>query len=81
MSIEKKELDPMTVADLIEALRLMPQDAIVVTEGCDCDGDVGVVLGPDPERKTSSLNVMIGRTDGFFAKAKLAETETEDDDM
>lgn len=30
----------MTVAELIEELKKMPQDIEVYTEGCDCDGDV-----------------------------------------
>jgi hypothetical protein len=29
----------MTVAELIEALKAMPQDGIVIVEGCDCHGD------------------------------------------
>lgn len=33
----------MTVAELIEELRKWPADAEVVTEGCDCYGDVGSV--------------------------------------
>lgn len=33
----------MTVRELIEALRSADQDAEVVTEGCDCLGDVGAV--------------------------------------
>lgn len=31
---------PMTVAELIAALQQMSQDAVVITEGCDCDGKV-----------------------------------------
>jgi hypothetical protein len=28
----------MTVAEVIEALKTMPQDALVYHEGCDCNG-------------------------------------------
>ena len=33
----------MTVQELLDALLPMPPDAIVRTEGCDCDGDVTAV--------------------------------------
>lgn len=32
--------DTMTVAQLIKELEKMPPDLPVVSEGCDCDGDV-----------------------------------------
>lgn len=34
---------PMTIRELIDALQLVPQDATLYTEGCDCLGDVGYV--------------------------------------
>jgi hypothetical protein len=38
----------MTVAEVIEKLRLMPQDALVYHEGCDCTGAAdGVYLDDD----------------------------------
>lgn len=38
----------MTVADLINKLQLLPPDAKVETEGCDCIGDAaGVVIETD----------------------------------
>lgn len=46
----------MTVGELIEALKGMPPEREVMTEGCDCWGDVkGVVL---------SDIVLITRSDG-----------------
>jgi len=29
----------ITVAELIEQLQALPQDAVVLSEGCDCDGE------------------------------------------
>lgn len=35
----------LTVKELIEKLNAMPQDAVVITEGCDCNGQAdGVEL-------------------------------------
>ena len=34
----------MTVRELIRCLELCRQDAMLTTEGCDCDGDVGGVF-------------------------------------
>lgn len=31
---------PMNVNELMDALRQIPGDALVITEGCDCDGRV-----------------------------------------
>lgn len=31
-------MKPITVAELIAALQKQPQDALVLSEGCDCDG-------------------------------------------
>ena len=30
----------MTVGDLVDLLAQLPRDYAVITEGCDCDGDV-----------------------------------------
>lgn len=48
---------PMTVSELILALQQMPQDAVVVTEGCDCDGKVEQVQvwGTDVHLKRSQI--------------------------
>ena len=35
----------MTVAELIEKLKALPQEAAVVTR--ECDGDLGLVTGPE----------------------------------
>jgi hypothetical protein len=41
----KKPKSPMTVKDVLAALRSMPQDMIVELEGCDCVGQaMGVEL-------------------------------------
>jgi len=37
----------VTVKELIEALQKMPQDAEIVTEGCDCYGDCAAVKYAD----------------------------------
>lgn len=37
----------MKVSELIEKLQRAPQDAEIITEGCDCDGDVGFVVVQD----------------------------------
>jgi hypothetical protein len=34
---------PITVAQLIELLKQQPQDLIVMSEGCDCEGEAGGV--------------------------------------
>lgn len=50
----------MKVSELIEALKTMPQDAEIVTEGCDCYGDCAR-LKNKPEEKT----VLLCRSDGY----------------
>lgn len=34
----------MTVSELMDALKKMPPNLEVITEGCDCDGDVTEVV-------------------------------------
>ena len=36
----------ITVAKLIEQLQALPQDAFVLTEGCDCDGPCSGAIYP-----------------------------------
>jgi len=48
MEKDKWGSEVMTVAELIEALKAMPQDAFVYHQGCDCTGNAsGVVLEED----------------------------------
>ncbi len=49
----------MTVKELREALSSYPDDAEIVTEGCDCFGDVGHV-------QQYTGKVLLCRTDGAF---------------
>lgn len=44
---------PLTTKELIELLLQQPQDAIIVTEGCDCYGDVGHVSYNEPTNELS----------------------------
>lgn len=37
-------MEPLTVAQLIELLHKMPQDTVVMIEGCDCYGFAGGVV-------------------------------------
>jgi hypothetical protein len=50
-------MDRLTVTELIERLRRMPQSAEVITEGCDCYGDA-----VDVEFDESDNTVLIRRT-------------------
>lgn len=46
----------LTVGDLIAVLQKLPADAMVATEGCDCDGDVcDVELREDHDWHTGRL--------------------------
>ena len=36
-------MKPLTVKELIKALKTMPQNATVQMEGCDCWGEAGLV--------------------------------------
>lgn len=52
----KKEKGPLTVAELIKKLKKLPQDLEVMSEGCDCEGEVnGAVIetlrGSSPKYK------------------------------
>jgi hypothetical protein len=64
----------MTVAELIEALKTMPPDANVLTEGCDCHGEVGgAALGGTTEPNA----VLVYRPDGDFAfECRIAAKES-----
>jgi hypothetical protein len=42
----------MTVLELIEALRQCDPDVEVLTEGCDCEGDVGAVVEQQEQEGT-----------------------------
>ena len=61
----------MTVAELIAALRAMPPDLEVHTEGCDCWGDIGHVKEVDAAtffttsvRDTNDRVVLLARSYG-----------------
>lgn len=43
MAIDRFGDVTLTVAELIEALKAMPQDALVYHEGCDCYGNASAV--------------------------------------
>ena len=46
----------MTVAELIEALRDMPEDMPVITQGCDCEGNAySLSITEDPDSGTYVL--------------------------
>ena len=54
----------MKVKELIRKLKKMPQDAEVVTEGCDCVGDTAeVVMYRDWHSDSNSTDVIITRSD------------------
>ena len=53
----------MNVSELIDKLRRVPQDAKVIVEGCDCEGDCdGVVVAPAAWNKNE---VLLAREDGY----------------
>lgn len=56
--MEKKQA---TVSELIEALKSMPPDALVSTEGCDCEGAAWKPILDDDG------SVCIARTDEWRA--------------
>lgn len=48
----------MKVSELIEALKTMPPELEVNTEGCDCYGDVGrVELKPEEKYTLTAVNL------------------------
>jgi len=51
----------MKVSELIEKLKLAPQDAEVHTEGCDCNGDCAFVLIDED-------GVMLARSNAYYAR-------------
>jgi hypothetical protein len=51
----------MTVRELLDELNLLPSDAIIITAGCDCVGDVGEV-----SYDSSNNTVYLDRTDSHF---------------
>ncbi len=53
---------PITVAQLIEQLRALPQDAYVLTEGCDC---VGPCSGVDNKEGYAKRGQVVLRRDDF----------------
>lgn len=55
----------MKVSELIEQLKLMPQDAEVRVEGCDCDGEA-VGAGIIPEWAFCAGDVVIARAEDMY---------------
>lgn len=54
----------MTVSELIEKLKQAPADAEVITQGCDCHGDVfAVAIANDPDEAPS---ILLMRSDENF---------------
>jgi hypothetical protein len=51
----------MTVGELLDELNLLPSDAIVITAGCDCMGDVAEV-----SYDSSNNTVYLDRTDNHY---------------
>jgi hypothetical protein len=55
--------DSITVAELIAKLQQMPQDVRVVSEGCDCVGDVADVVDKDSHVYLARTKHTTGPTD------------------
>ena len=56
----------MKVRELIEKLQSVPPDAEVLTEGCDCTGDVASV-----QWDSKDGTVMLARSDSTFARSPI----------
>ncbi len=53
--------EALTIRQLVKELRKFPLDAVVFTEGCDCDGSAGWVEGDDkskPIERQKSVRIM-----------------------
>lgn len=50
LSETEKQMKQLTVAELIELLKAMPQDALVFHEGCDCYGEANGVVFDETDK-------------------------------
>lgn len=59
----------MKVSELVEKLSRVPQDAELVSEGCDCEGDVAHVIVRDGNE------VVLARSNSYWSRGDEPGTE------